>query len=437
MTTRHPLVALDRRHVWHPFTQERTASDPIPISHARGTVLHTTDGREYLDLISSWWVITHGHGHPAIAQAIGEQAKRLEQVIFAGFTHEPAVRLAEGLIARLPEGLNRVFYSDNGSTSVEVALKMSCQYWQNRGEARKRFLAFEGGYHGDTVGAMSMGQTSGFFDAFRNMLFPVDTLPYPTTWEGDERIEQKEKASLAAVAEYLSRHGSACAAVLLEPLIQGAGGMRMCRPGYLAKLAALVKEAGVLLIFDEVMTGFGRTGALFACEKAGVIPDIICLSKGLTAGFMPLSATVCQERIYEAFLGEGFDRAFTHGHSFTANPLGCAAAVASLALFETEKTLQRVARIEEIHRQRLAALSRFPKARQRRVTGVVAALDVAAGDPGYQSKVGPWLKHFFLEQGLLLRPLGNVVYLLPPYCITEAELHRAWDGVEAALKQVA
>ena len=430
------IIAQDRQHVWHPFTQEATAPDPIPILSASGATLHGADGREYLDLISSWWLTTHGHAHPVIAGAIAKQAHKLTQVIFAGFTHEPAVDLASALVAKLPHGLTRVFFSDNGSTAVEVALKMARQYYLNCGEERQRFLAFTGGYHGDTVGAMSMGATTGFFEPFRPMLFAVDTVPFPATWEGDEEVAKREAEALAALDGYLAKHGSHCAGVIIEPLVQGASGMRMCRPEFMQAMAQRVKAAGILLIFDEVMTGFGRVGTMFASEKAGVAPDIIALSKGLTGGFMPLSVTVCRESIYAGFLGESFDKAFAHGHSFTANSLSCAAAVASLKLFESENTLEKIKNIEKIHRQRLTPLLNHPQLEKPRITGIIAALDFITNDPGYSSRLAPLLKEFFIKRGLLIRPLGNVLYLLPPYCISEADLHRAWDGIEAALAEI-
>ncbi|MEO5352386.1 MAG: adenosylmethionine--8-amino-7-oxononanoate transaminase [Magnetococcus sp. XQGC-1] len=429
-------LLLDRRHVWHPFTQEQTAAKATFIASARAATLIGHDGSTYLDLISSWWVITHGHAHPKIAKAIAQQAQRLEHVLFAGFTHAPAIRLATALAEHLPPGLERVFFSDNGSTAVEVAMKMARQYWFNLGQPRERFLACKKGYHGDTVGAMSAGRSSGFFEPFRSMLFPVDLLPFPATWEGDTGVEERETAALAALEIYLERHGAECAALLMEPLVQGAAGMRMCRPIFVQKLVARLQAAGILIIFDEVMTGFGRTGTLFACERAGATPDIICLSKGLTGGFLPMSVTVCREEIYQAFLGESFDRAFAHGHSFTANPLGCVAALASLALFAEENTLERIAVLEGIHRQRLLALAGHARVQRPRVTGSIAALDIQAADAGYASRIGLFLREFFLERGLLLRPLGNTLYLLPPYCITDSELHRAWDCVESALKHL-
>ena len=425
---------LDRQHVWHPFTQAQTAPDPIPITSAKGIRLYAEDGREFLDLISSWWVNLRGHAHPTIAAAIAKQAHTLEQVIFAGFTHQPAAQLAHELVQRLPAGLTRVFFSDDGSTAVEVALKMALQYWRNQGEAqRTRFLAFEGGYHGDTVGAMSVGRGSDFFSTYGSMLFEVGLLPYPQTWDGDADVVSKEQAALAVLDAYLAQHGETLAGVIIEPLVQGAAGMRMCRPEFLQQLAAKLRAAGILLIFDEVMTGFGRTGAMFAAVKAQVMPDLICLSKGLTAGFLPMSVTVASEAIYAAFLGENFDRALIHGHSFTANPLGCAAALASLQVFEDEQTLAKLPQIEAWHRQGLVQLAGHPAVQHVRVTGTIAAFDVVTTDAGYTSAVGAKLKAFFHERGLLLRSLGNVIYLLPPYCVTQDELALAYQTIGEAL----
>lgn len=431
------LVSLDRAYVWHPFTQEATAPPPIPIVSAKGAWLQGADGRGYLDMISSWWLCVHGHAHPVIAAAIAKQAQTLEQVIFAGFTHEPAVRLAQRLGNLLPQGLTRVFFTDNGSTAVEVALKMAIQYHRNLGNHRHRIAVFAGGYHGDTVGAMSVGRSSGFFDAFGDYLFHVETLPFPATWEGDEAVDKRETDALAALDRFLSDHGTETAALVVEPLVQGAAGMRMCRPTFLRETAQRVKQAGGLVIFDEVMTGFGRTGTLFACEKAAITPDIICLSKGLTGGFMPMAVTVCQQWIHEAFLGDSFDRALAHGHSFTANPLGCAAALASLDIFESGEPLRHCVTLETIHRERLQELSIHPRVTKPRVTGVIAAINVATpGQGGYTAAIGQKLRQFFLERGLLIRPLGDVIYLLPPYCITKEELNIAWDAIADALATI-
>ncbi|MTJ80987.1 MAG: adenosylmethionine--8-amino-7-oxononanoate transaminase [Telmatospirillum sp.] len=423
------IVALDRRHVWHPYTQEYTAPEPLVASSGQGARIVLGDGRPLIDLVSSWWVNLHGHAHPEIVRAVAEQAARLEQVIFADFTHAPAARLAAGLAAILPGDLDRVFYSDNGSTAVEVALKVALQFFANRGEAgRTRLLAFEGGYHGDTVGAMSVGKSSGYFRAWENLLFPVNMLPYPATFLGDGEVESREAAAYEALERELTDD---VAAVIIEPLIQGAAGMRMCRPEFLKGLAERVRAAGALLIFDEVMTGFGRTGDLFACLKAGVQPDMVCLSKGLTGGFLPMGATVVREPIHQAFLGQSLRQAFLHGHSYTANPLGCAAGLASLALLLDPDCTRRRAEIEAIHRDRLAALGGRWGFFRPRLAGTVAAVDL--GDGGYDSADGPRIKRFFLERGFIMRPMGPVAYFLPPYCLEPADLHRAWDTLEAAV----
>jgi adenosylmethionine-8-amino-7-oxononanoate aminotransferase len=423
------ILDLDRRHVWHPFTQEQTAPPPMVAIGGKGAKIFTDDGRELIDLVSSWWVNLHGHGHPAIARAVAEQAARLEQVIFADFTHAPAAHLAARLAELLPGDLDRVFYSDNGSTAVEVALKVALQYFANRGDdERRRLLAFDGGYHGDTVGAMSVGKSSGYFRAWEGLLFPVEMLPYPATWIGDDEVLAKETEALSALEAALTTD---VAAVIIEPLIQGASGMRMCRPEFLKGVAKLARAAGVLLVFDEVMTGFGRTGAPFACLKADVVPDMVCLSKGLTGGFLPMGATVVREPIHQAFLGESLGQAFLHGHSYTANPLGCAAGLASLDLLLATDCQDRIGAIETIHDERLRALAARDKILHPRLSGTIAALDL--GEGGYASALAPHLKKYFKDRGFLLRPLGPVAYFLPPYCIEPADLHRAWDTLESAL----
>lgn len=437
MGVRDPLAERDRRHIWHPFTQAKTAPEPVVVAEARGARIVDAEGKEYLDLVASWWVNLHGHGHPRIARAIAEQAAKLEHVMFAGFTHGPAVELAERLVALLPAPLSRVFYSDNGATAVEIALKIAYQYWRNQGaRGRKRFIAFEGGYHGDTVGAMSLGKGCGFYGPFEELMIPVDLVPFPATFEGDLEVEAREAAALAALDRLLEANPEGYAAAIVEPLVQGAAGMRLCRTEFLKAVAARLRRAGVLFIFDEVMTGFGRTGAMFACEKAGVTPDIICLAKGLTGGFLPLAATVCREEIYAAFLGESWESAFIHGHSYTANPLGCAAALASLDLFEEESSLQRVAAMERLYRGRFQGLSARADVERPRILGSIAAFEVKAEESGYGAAVGARLKAMFMEEGLLLRPLGNVLYLIPPYCIADDDLHRAFDVIDGALDRL-
>lgn len=422
------IAGFDRAHVWHPFTQEATAPPFAEAVAGDGAHLVTATGERVLDLVSSWWVTLHGHAHPVIARAIADQAARLEQAIFADFTHAPAARLAARLAGLLPGGLTRCFFSDDGSTAVEVALKLAVQYFANRGEARRRLVGFEGGYHGDTVGAMSVGRSSGYFRAWEGMMFPVGVAPYPATWIGDEEIEAKEEAALAALGRELA--SGDVAAVIIEPLIQGAGGMRTCRPQFLRRMAGLVREAGALLAFDEVMTGFGRTGALFACIGAGVEPDLVCLSKGLTGGFLPMGLTVCTDALRAEFLGEGIERAFLHGHSYTANPLACAAANASLDLLTAAPCREAVAAIAAIHAERLAALRAAGRGRHHRQCGTIAAIEIGGGN--YGGAEGARLKARFRAKGMLVRPLGPVAYFMPPYCIAAADLHRAWDELEAA-----
>ncbi len=428
------VLARDKRHVWHPFTQHGTEADPIVIARAKGASLFTAEGKEILDLVASWWTCTHGHSHPKINAALAKQASLFEHVMFAGFTHAPAVDLAAAITKLLPGDLSRVFFSDDGSTSVEVALKIAYQYWINVGEPRRRVLVgFDGGYHGDTLGAMSLGRGSQFFTPFRDLMCKVYVLPYPSTFEGDDAADEREAGALSAFEALLSDRGQTIAALIIEPLLQGAGGMRICRPSFLRRLAAIARKAGVLVIFDEVATGFGRTGTMFAMEQADVVPDLVCLSKGLTAGYMPLAMTVAREAIFEAFLGESFERALPHGHSFTANPLACAVGLASLALYEEEKTLERIARINARHRAMLAELAAREDVARPRVIGSILAFDVKSANGGYQSAHSRTLRDWYLAHGLNIRPLGSTLYLMPPYCITDEELTRAYAGLTAGL----
>lgn len=434
-------VAMDRAHIWHPFTQAQVAPPPLPVARGEGAWLIDTEGRRYLDLISSWWVNLHGHAHPALVEAISKQAATLEQVLFAGFTHAPAARLAGALIARLPAGFSHVFYSDNGSTATEIALKMAWQYWRNHDDdaaarRRRRVLAFDGAYHGDTFGAMAAGRYSGFFDPFGDLLFEVHAMPFPATWQGDEHVEATEARALAAVDAWLAQHGEETAAMILEPLVQGAAGMRMCRPAFVQALVARLKAHGVLVIFDEVMTGFGRTGTFFACEQTGPLPDIVCLSKGISGGFLPLAATVVQPHIHAAFLDDDLARAFSHGHSYTANPLGCAAGLASLALFDAPDMAGRLAALASAQQAGLDMLAEHPAVVKPRRCGTVAAFNVSGGAGGYGDPVGPRLRDAFLAEGLVVRPLGDCVYVLPPYCVEGDELAMAWRQIERVVDQV-
>lgn len=414
-------AALDAQHVWHPYTQHGVAPLPIPIVRGSGARLYTDDGRALIDAISSWWVTLHGHAEPAIAGAIATQAATLDQVIFAGCTHEPAARLAAELVAVLPPRLTRVFFSDDGSTAVEVAVKAALQYWRNRGEQRGVIAALEHAYHGDTFGAMSVSARGVFTEPYASHLFAVERLPDPS--EGD---------TVGALQALLDRRGRELAAVIVEPLLLGAGGMRMWPEHVLSAIAECCKKARVLLIADEVLTGFGRTGPLFACARAGIAPDIMCLAKGLTGGVLPLAATVTTEQVFDAFRSTDRTRTLFHGHTFTANPIACAAARASLRLLDAESARRREA-IEAAHRAHLARLGTHPRVRRPRVLGTVAALDIDV-EPGYLSAIGTELGAFAVREGVLLRPLGNVVYVLPPYCTTPDDLAVVYGVIERFLE---
>ncbi|TAK90988.1 MAG: adenosylmethionine--8-amino-7-oxononanoate transaminase [Burkholderiaceae bacterium] len=428
------VAELDHAHVWHPFTQAHTAPAPLPIVRGAGAYLYDEQGKAYCDLISSWWVNLHGHAHPAIAEAIAAQARTLEHVLFAGFTHAPAAELAQALTAALPAPLERVFFSDNGSTATEIALKMSYQYWYNRSEKQRTlFLAFDGAYHGDTFGAMAAGRTSSFFNPFQPFLFETRTLPWPHTWIGDHDIETREAQALLTLDTVLQQDGHRIAALIVEPLIQGASGMRCVRPQFMRAVIERVRAMNILVIFDEVMTGFGRTGKMFACEHIGITPDLICLSKGLTGGFLPMAVTVATDAIYQAFLGEHFSSAFAHGHSYTANPLGCAAALASLHLFNEEGSLQKIAALEHVHRDALQKLAQHPRVNCPRVLGSIAAFNLDAAHAPYDASLGRQVQQHCLDAGLIVRPLGNTVYLLPPYCLTPEQLQDTYDTLTKIL----
>ena len=421
--SRHP-------NLWPPFTQIASAALPQRVIAGEGALLLREQGRPLIDAISSWWVTLHGHGHPVMAKAIADQAARLEQVIFADFTHEPAERLGERLSQIT--GLDRLFFSDNGSTAVEVALKIACQWWVNRGEPRHQIVAFDGAYHGDTFGAMAVGERNLFSEPFDDKLFPVARCPWPATWWDDPDVEAREQAALAVLETTLQQP---TAAVILEPLLQGAGGMTMVRGTFLQQVEALVRQSGALLIADEVLTGFGRCGDWFACRRAGIQPDLMALSKGLTGGCLPMGVTMASERIFSAFVGADPSLTLWHGHSFTANPLGCAAANASLDLLEQNP--EQFQGFEARHRPHLEQLQSHPKVKHCRLTGTVAAFDLSvSGDAGYLNPAGPTIKRIALEHGVFLRPLGQVVYLLPPLCISDDQLAQCYRAITTALDQI-
>lgn len=413
------LPARDARVIWHPYTQHGVEDAPLPVARAHGAWLELADGRRLVDAISSWWATLHGHAEPALVAAMHDQAQQLDHVLFAGATHEPAVQLAEQLLEVAPAGLSRVFYSDDGSTAVEAAMKMVLQAWVHRGESERRvFVALEGGYHGDTFGAMAAGDPDPFFAAFAPLLFEVRRVP-----PGDE----------AALAAALDELGSRCAGMVFEPLLQGAAGMRVMPEAFVRAARRACTAAGVPLIADEVMTGFGRTGELFACQRAGIEPDLLCLAKGLTGGMLPLAATLTTEEIYAAFLHHERSRFFPHGHTFTANPIACAVALASLRLCRERNVPARLATIGAALRQRLGALHGHPAVRDLRQLGGMVAFDVVTPAAGYLSDIVPRLRRAAIDAGVLLRPLGNVVYALPPACLDDDQL----DLVAAAMLRLA
>jgi adenosylmethionine-8-amino-7-oxononanoate aminotransferase len=402
---------VDSNLIWHPFTHQKDKQENIFITHAEGPWLYDDKGNRYLDAISSWWVNLHGHAHPRIAEAIYEQAKKLEHIIFAGFTHEPAIRLAEKLMPLLPGEFAKIFYSDNGSTSTEVALKMSIQYWWNKGVKKTKILAFHNSYHGDTFGAMSVSDRGVFTLAFHDRLFEVVFIDTPTT------------ENISALQSNISALGKEVACFIYEPLVQGAGGMKMYDAALMDQLLATVKEQEIICIADEVMTGFGRTGRLFASEYMTHKPDIICLSKGLTGGALPLGVTACAAHIYEAFIQDDKLKTFFHGHSFTANPLACASAVASLELLQTEDCKRSIQRITQFNISILADLAtRNLPIRNLRTLGTILAFEIDEGRDEYLNSSGAAIGRRAMEQGVYIRPLGNTVYIMPPYCMTETEL---------------
>jgi len=414
-------------HLWHPTTQVATSPEPLQVKGARGCVLELQDGRQLIDAISSWWVTLHGHAEPSIAAAIGRQALQLEQVIFANFSHQPAEQLATRLAALT--GLERLFFSDNGSTAVEVALKIAWQWWRNQGSDRRQLVAFEGAYHGDTFGAMAVGDRSIFTAPYEELLSDVARISWPHTHWGDATVEEREAQALQQLEQALA---VPTAAVILEPLIQGAAGMHMVRPTFLRAVQERVQAHGALLIADEVMTGFGRTGSLFACQRAGLKPDLMALSKGLTGGFLPMGVTMASERLYRGFISETPAQTFFHGHSFTANPLGCAAALASLDLLQHNP--ERYQQFDARHIPLLEELAPHPLVKRIRCQGTVAAFELDAGSTGYLNPIGKQLQRHCLDQGVYLRPLGNVVYLLPPLSISAAQLEQCYAAIRSGLE---
>ena len=415
----------DQHVIWHPFTQVSEARLPIAIESASGCWLYAADGTKYLDGTSSWWVNAHGHSHPYIAQKIFEQASKLEHIIFAGFTHEPAIELAERVIAMLPGDQQRVFYSDNGSTSVEVAIKMTLQYFHNRNEDRNTFVAFRNAYHGDTFGAMSVAERNAFSAPFNDLLFDVDFIDAPENTQSNSEQQLLDCIQSGKVAGFI-----------VEPLVQGANGMRMHSPERLSKLIKLCRDHGVLTIADEVFTGFYRTGKPFACSHLSVQPDIMCLSKTLTGGTLPLGITAAPEFIYEAFISGDKSKTFFHGHSFTANPISCAAALASLDLFDEKDKRENIAFIVQQQAEFKSELEGHPALFEVRHLGTILAIELnTIHERGYMNPAAAEITDFFLKKSIYLRPLGNVIYVTPPFIINKEELQLIYEAIRQFLKE--
>lgn len=419
------LLAKDRQFVWHPFTPLIGSEDNQVIVKAEGAKLFTAEGDVIIDAIASWWVNLHGHSNPVIARAIADQASRLEHVMFAGFTHEPAIELAEKLLSILPGNQSKVFFSDNGSTAVEVGLKMALQCWHNKGEKRNRIIALEGGYHGDTFGAMSVGERGAFTKPFWPFLFEVDFIEFPFPDREDD---------IADRFEALIKKGEV-AAFIFEPVIQGAAGMRQYSTGWLDRLIRIARSHQVLCIADEVMTGFGRTGKLFASDYLENKPDIFCLSKGITGGALPLGATTCTSTIQQAYYHQDIYKTFFHGHSYTANPLACAAANASFDLLTSDQCQADIIRIAESFSRFRSRIAPHAKVKSVSQLGAILAIEFnTPGETNYINEARHELYPYFLSKGVLLRPLGNIIYLIPPYVITDRELETVYQAIEDYLQ---
>ena len=420
MTT---LSVRDSKVVWHPFTFLKSKQLPITISKAKGIYFYDDKGNKYIDGISSWWVNAHGHCHPYIIKKVHQQLQKMEHSIFASFTHEPAIELSERLLKKLP-GMSKVFFSDNGSTSVEVALKMAFQYWSNKRAPRTKVIAFKNGYHGDTIGAMSISARNVFNNAFEPLLFDVIHIDVPT--------KGNEKKAMLQLQNEVKKNDVAC--FIFEPLVQGAGGMVMYESYILNEMLALCKKHNCISIADEVMTGFGRTGKMFAIDDLTNKPDIICLSKALTAGFMPLGLSICNSTIYKAYITDDKTKTFFHGHSYTGNPTACSAALANLDIFDKPVTFKNITRINEQHLKFQVKVKQHKNILDVRVIGIIIAFEIRSKEKThYLNSISETMPTFFLKRGIILRPLGNVLYILPPYCIGNKELKTIYKAVNEFL----
>lgn len=421
------LTEKDSQYLWHPYTQHKTASAPIAITKGKGALLWDENGKEYIDAIASWWVNPYGHSNTFIADAIYKQLTTLEHVLFGGFTHEPAVKVAEKLLAILPQNQQKLFFSDNGSTAVEIAIKVVLQYFFNKGEKRTTIIAFENAFHGDTFAAMAASGISLFTDAFQGMFIDVVRIPVP--------VVGQEQASCDALAKALKNHN--CAGFIFEPLVQGAAGMVMYEPVALDTLIRMCKDNNVLTIADEVMTGFGKTGKTFASDYLVEQPDMMCLSKALTGGTIPMAITTFTQDIFDAFYDDDINKALFHGHTFTANPTGCAAALASIELLQTPDMQANIERVNVKHLAFEQRVQSHPNVVTTRVLGVIFALEIKTESAAsYYGNLRNKLYNFFIENGVILRPVGNIVYILPPYVITDEQLQKVYQVVESALEIV-
>jgi adenosylmethionine-8-amino-7-oxononanoate aminotransferase len=421
------LTERDQNNIWHPYTQHKTAALPIAIKRGEGALLWDENNKEYIDAIASWWVNPYGHSNKFIADAIYKQLTTLEHVLFGGFTHEPAIVLAEKLMEVLPKNQQKIFFSDNGSTAVEVAIKVALQYFFNKGEKKTTIIAFENAFHGDTFAAMAASGISFYTQAFQGMFIDVVRIPVPT--------KGQEQESFDALKNVIQNYN--CAGFIFEPLVQGAAGMVMYEPESLNKLIEICQENKVLTIADEVMTGFGKTGKTFACDYISQKPDMMCLSKALTGGTIPMAITTFTQDIFEAFYDEDINKALFHGHTFTANPTGCAAALASLSLLQTQEMQDNIARVNKRHLEFEKHIESHPKVTTTRVLGVIFALEIQTESAAsYYGTLRNKLYNFFIENGIILRPVGNIVYILPPYIITDEQLQKVYEVVEKALEIV-
>ena len=421
------LTERDGQYLWHPYTQHKTSKPPIAIVKGEGALLWDDSNKEYIDAIASWWVNPFGHSNRFIADAIYKQLTTLEHVLFGGFTHEPAVVLSEKLMEILPKNQKKIFFSDNGSTAVEVAIKVALQYFFNKGQKKTTIIAFENAFHGDTFAAMAASGISFYTQAFEGMFIDIVRIPVP--------IKGQEEASFQALAKAIKNNS--CAGFIFEPLVQGAAGMVMYEPEALDKLIKICQENGVLTIADEVMTGFGKTGKTFACDYLQTQPDMMCLSKALTGGTIPMAITTFTQDLFDAFYSDDINKTLFHGHTFTANPTGCAAALASLELLQTDEMQTNIARVNQSHLEFQKHIKKHPKVTTTRVLGVIFALEIKTeNQASYYGTLRNKLYDFFIENGIVLRPVGNIVYILPPYIITDSQLKKIYEVVESALEMV-